>query len=140
MSTETGKKSCRKGKHGEREFIRTVYRLTNGDIELQRNLNQSRDGGDDLSGYGNFSIEIKRWKKITDALVRDWWTQCQRNAKQKNKVPVLAYRADQQDWKVMMHPNKYFKESEVQGCLTMSAELFAQYLLDPENTMPLTYH
>ena len=140
MSTESGKKSVRKGKNGEREFIKTVYRLTRGEIELARNLNQSRDGGDDLNGYQNFSIEVKRWKKVSDALVRDWWAQCQRNAARQEKVPVLAYRADQQGWKVVMHPNKYFEESEVQGCLTMDVELFVQYLLDPENTLPLTYH
>ena len=140
MSTNTGRKAVRKGKSGEREFIKTIYRLTKGEIELRRNLSQSRDGGDDLHGFRNFSIEVKRWKRASDALVRDWWTQCQRNAKQVGKVPVLAYRADQQGWKVVMHPNKYFNECEVHGCLTMDVELFVQYLLDPDNTMPMTYH
>lgn len=140
MSTDTGKKSVRKGKSGERDFIKTIYRLTKGEIELKRNLKQSRDGGDDLQSFRNFSIEVKRWKKVSDALVRDWWAQCQRNAQQMGKVPVLAYRADQQGWKVVIHPNKYFKECEVQGCLTMDVDLFAAYLLDPENFLPLTYH
>ena len=139
MSTNSSK-AVRKGKSGERDFIKTLYRLTKGEIELKRNLKQARDGGDDLQGFRNFSIEIKRWKRVSDALVRDWWAQCQRNAQKTGKVPVLAYRADQQGWKVVMHPNKYFKECEVQGCLTMDVELFARYLLDPENTLPMTYH
>ena len=136
MSSSTGKKSHRKGKTGEREFANVIYRLTGGQVELQRNLNQCRTGGDDLTGYANFSIEVKRWKTASDALVRDWWSQCQSNAHKLKKVPVLAYRADHQGWKVAMHPNYHFPEKDVEGCLTMSADLFAKYLMDPENGLP----
>ncbi len=131
MSSDTGKKACRKGKSGEREFIRTVYRLTDGKVELHRNLKQSRDGGDDLRGLKPFSFEIKRWARTSDALIRDWWTQAQRNARARNKTPVLAYRVDKQSWKVAMHPNHYFKEDDVRGCMIMDVELFCQFLLDP---------
>lgn len=137
MSTKSSKKAVRKGKAGEREFIRTVYRLTGGAIEMQRNLKQSRDGGDDIANLGNFSIEVKRWKKVSDALLRDWWAQCQRNAERVGKTPVLAYRADQQSWKVMMHPNSFFPESDVDGCLTMAVDLFAKYLTKPDIRLPL---
>ena len=140
MSTETGKKAVRKGKNGEREFIRTVYRLTGGQFEFKRNLRQARDGGDDLGGHRNLSIEVKRWRKVSDALVRDWWAQCQRNARRLGKTPVLAYRADLQGWKVVMHPNEYFDEPDVLGCMTMEVELFAKLLLDPKLKLPLSYH
>ncbi len=140
MSSDTGKKSNRKGKNGEREFVREIYRLTDGKIELKRNLRQCRDGGDDLSGYRNFSIEVKRWKKISDALVRDWWIQCQRNAKALDKVPVLACRADLESWRVLMHPNHCFEEDDVRGCLSMDVALFAKLLTDPESHLPLSYY
>ena len=140
VNTETGKKSNRKGKNGEREFVRTVFRLTNGKVEFKRNLQQSRDGGEDLIGHHNLSIEVKRWKKVSDAIVRDWWVQCQRNARERGRVPVLAYRADLQSWKVVMHPREYFHENEIQGCMTIDVELFARLLLDPKLQLPLSYH
>ena len=130
MNSDSARKSVNKGKTGEREFIRTVYRLTDGAVELRRNLRQCRDGGDDLSGAGLFSFEIKRWRRVTDALVRDWWVQAQRNARKQRKTPVLAYRADHQGWKVAMHPNHYFDEQDVRGCMTMDVELFCKFLLD----------
>ena len=132
MSSDSAKKSVSKGKSGEREFIRTVYRLTDGAVELRRNLRQSRDGGDDLSGIRGFSFEVKRFRRVSDALIRDWWCQAQRNARAQNKTPVLAYRADKQGWKVAMHPNHYFEEPDVRGCMTMDVELFCQFLLDPQ--------
>ena len=132
MSSDTGKKSNRKGKNGERDFIRTVYRLTNGKIELRRNLRQSRDGGDDLTGSDLFSYEIKRWANVTDGMIRNWWNQAQKNARAQKKTPVLAYRADHQGWKVAMHPVKYFHEEDVRGCMTMDVELFCKFLLDPD--------
>lgn len=136
MSSDSAKRSVRKGKSGEREFIRTVYRLTNGEIELRRNLRQCRDGGDDLcckkAGIRGFSFEVKRFGKVSDALVRDWWAQAQRNAMAQDKTPVLAYRSDKQAWKVLIHPNHYFDEIDVRGCMSMDVELFCRFLLDPQ--------
>lgn len=131
MSFNTGKKSCRKGKIGEREFCRRVATLTNGRVNLQRNLAQSRDSGDD-TGVFNFSIEIKRHRTATDGQVKQWWQQCQANANAQNKVPVLAFRPDQQHWQVVMHPNYFFAETDVRGCVRMDIELFCQYLQDPQ--------
>lgn len=131
VSSDRGRKACNKGKKGEREFCRRVAALTDQRIQLQRHLSQCRDSGDD-TGYGRFSIEIKRWKSVSDALVRDWWCQCQRNATAQHKVPVLAFRADQQTWQVMMHPNHFFAEHDVRGCLRMDIELFCKVLEDPQ--------
>lgn len=136
MSSETGRRACNKGKNGEREFIRRVARLTDGQVNLKRNLSQCRDSGDD-TGVFNFSIEIKRWKKITDALVRDWWKQCQRNAMAQEKVPVLAFRADQQAWQILMHPNYFFAETDIRGCVRMDIELFCRWLLHPNDMFGL---
>ncbi|MES9875409.1 MAG: hypothetical protein ABW146_20095 [Candidatus Sedimenticola sp. 6PFRAG7] len=99
-------------------------------MQLNRHLDQSRDGGDD-TGTGCFSIEIKRHKTASQSQLREWWQQCQRNAARQNKVPVLAFRADQQSWQVLMHPNYGFSEDDVRGCLRMDAALFCRYLMDP---------
>ena len=133
MSFERGRRAVMKGKNGEREFCRKVAALTDGRVQLRRNLAQCRDSGDDCGVY-NFSIEIKRWQKVSDTLVRNWWCQCQRNAAKHRKVPVLAFRADQQAWKVMMHPNYFFEESDVRGCVLMDIELFCKYL---QNTIAM---
>ena len=144
MSTETedrkqtGRKANRKGKTGERDFIRSVYRISDGRVQLERNLRQSRNGGADMD-YQGFSIEVKRWRRVSDALVRDWWAQCQANARNKGQVPVLACRADQQGWKVWMHTYQYFSEDDLRGCLSMDIELFVQMLLDPKHRLPVEY-
>ncbi|USE39261.1 hypothetical protein [Endozoicomonas sp. SCSIO W0465] len=108
--------------------------LTNGRVNLRRNLAQCRDSGDDTgaaNAVGQFSIEIKRWQSVSDARLRDWWSQCYRNASAREKIPVLAFRADHQSWQVMMHPDTFFSEEDVRGCIRMDIELFCQWLLHP---------
>ena len=126
-----GRKARTKGVEAEREFCRLVSTLTEGRANLRRNLSQSRDCGDD-TGFGQFSIEIKRYQSARDAQVKKWWQQCQANAAQQNKVPVLAFRADNQAWQILMHPNRFFDETDVRGCVRMSIDLFCQCLLQPQ--------
>ena len=134
MSSERGRRAVMKGKNGEREFCRKVASLTEGRVQLRRNLAQCRDSGDDTdasTAAGEFSIEIKRWNQINGTQLRHWWSQCYRNANDAEKIPVLAFRADHQSWQVMMHPNTFFQEHDVRGCICMDIELFCQYLLHP---------
>ena len=126
-----GRKSRNKGAGGEREFIRRVAELTGSRINLQRNLSQCRDSGDD-TGVDHFSIEIKRYKTATDGQVKQWWQQCQQNARAQSKTPVLAFRADQQAWQVLLHPGVFFSEADIRGCVRMDIELFCKYLMDPQ--------
>lgn len=126
-----GRKSRTKGAAAEREFCRRVASLTKGRVNLQRNLAQCRDRGDDTGVY-HFSIEIKRHRTATDGQIKQWWQQCQANASAQHKVPVLAFRPDQQHWQVVMHPNYFFAEADVRGCVRMDIELFCQYLQDPQ--------
>lgn len=125
-----GRKSRTKGAGGEREFCRLVSSLTDGRVNLRRNLTQSRDSGDDTSAF-NFSIEIKRYQTARDAQVKQWWQQCQDNAAKQGKVPVLAFRADNQCWQILMHPTAFFAEDDIRGCIRMSIDLFCQWLLHP---------
>ncbi len=138
-----GKFSRDKGARGEREFIRVVERLTEGQIVLSRNLSQSRDGGDDCLGHDNCSIEIKRRKQVTDADITNWWAQAVHQAAAIHKQPVLAYRRDFQCWRVLIHPNHLFPLDDVRGCLSMDVELFCQCLLDKGGLgveLPLSYY
>ena len=83
-----------KGKAGELEFIKLVRHLTADGVVLERNLGQSRSGGDDLNGHPLFSFEIKRRKSVTDAMVTGWWQQAVDQALTRGKQPVLAWRQD----------------------------------------------
>lgn len=124
-----GKKSLDKGKNGEREFIRLVRKLTGGAVELRRNLNQSRSGGDDCLGHEQLSFEVKRRKKVTDSDITEWWKQAVSNAK--NKEPVLAWRPDFQSWRIMVrHPLHIFGETDTRGCVTMDIALFCKFMTD----------
>ena len=123
-----------KGATGEREFINIVKRLTDHAVVLNRNLDQSRSGGDDLNGHHLFSFEIKRRKTVTDAMVTGWWLQTVDQAVRKGKQPVLAWRQDKQAWRVMVHPETVgFDLDDPRGCLTMDVELFCRCLTQPES-------
>lgn len=92
--------SRRKGKTGELELRHLLEEQLGPGIT--RNLQQTRDGGHDIEGVGRFAVEVKRTKTATDALVRSWWTQCERQAAAVQRIPALAYRADRQDWRVLI--------------------------------------
>jgi len=89
-----GMKSRRKGANGEREFINLLKDYL-GEITIARNLEQVRDGGADVVGLAEFSIEIKRAAK---PLLNAWWMQAEAQAE--HKIPVLAYRLDRHPWRV----------------------------------------
>ncbi|WP_252180202.1 hypothetical protein [Endozoicomonas sp. 4G] len=127
-----GKFSRDKGATGEREFIQLVDKLTHGQIQLKRNLDQCREGGDDFLGHDQFSIEVKRWRRFKDRDITDCWTQAANNAGRLNKLPVLAWRPDYQCWRVMIHPQLHFPLNDVRGCFSMDIELFCHLLTHPD--------
>ena len=94
--------SRNKGASAEREIAKLLYDELG--VKLSRNLEQSRTGGHDLtpeqSGglLDGYAIEVKRYAKITTSLLRGFWLQACEQAKRANKVPVLIYRQDRQDW------------------------------------------
>jgi len=108
MSTRTQPINSRaKGAGAEREFARLVHDHLG--VTLERNLEQSRNGGHDLIAPGDcpvsavldaFAIEVKRYNTLTPALLVRFWDQATRQAEAVGKTPVLAFRADRQDWRV----------------------------------------
>ena len=90
--------SRRKGHDGEREI---AGMLREGlDIPgIHRNwMAQSVDGGPDIV-LDNWAVEIKRAKVPN---IKNWWQQGAYQAKVCNKKPVLMYRLDRHDWRVMV--------------------------------------
>lgn len=90
-----GLTSRRKGKAGEREAAAILRDLLG--VDIRRNLTQSRDGGDDLSGLPGWSIEVKRAARPRLA---QWWAQTVEQAN--GSRPVLLYRVDRQDWRAVL--------------------------------------
>ncbi|MGZ8217873.1 putative PDDEXK endonuclease [Methylomagnum sp.] len=98
-----------KGAGAEREFSRLVFDHLG--VALARNLEQSRKGGHDLLPTGEgpvsltldaYAIEIKRYRAITPALLAGFWRQATEQAERAGKVPVLAFREDRQEWRVLL--------------------------------------
>lgn len=95
-----------KGKEGERQVIRLLQPVVNAVYEahglepvlLQRNTLQSDRGGCDLAGLNWLALEVKRQEQLA---VPQWWQQTLRQA-QGVKTPVLFYRRNNEDWKVVV--------------------------------------
>ena len=99
-----------KGASSEREFCKLIYEWSG--VRLIRNLEQSRSGGFDLivhddevgqvaDSFKTLAIECKRYSRVTPGLIKTWWTQARRQAEPNGLTPVLAYRADRQNWQVI---------------------------------------
>lgn len=97
--------SRQKGARGEREFISAFKEAAGSDIELSRNLEQTRSGGFDIVGLDDWAPEIKRYAEATPALIKGWWEQAVEQSTER-KSPVLAYRADRRDWRVVIRASE----------------------------------
>jgi Holliday junction resolvase len=84
-----------KGKRGEREAARILSEITGR--EVTRRVRQ-RDGDSDLLGLDGYSIEVKIARRVTAAIVDEWWDQTIAQAGI-NHIPVLMYRQDRQPWR-----------------------------------------
>lgn len=100
-----GSKSQRKGATAEREFSRLLHEHTG--IASRRRLESRWEGGHDLqpeegSELDAFAFEVKRYRSVSDRLIAEWWKQTVRQAVTVKKIPCLAYRADRQQWRVVL--------------------------------------
>lgn len=100
-----------KGAAGEREFASKIQDLLN--VKLVRNLEQTRGGGYDLLPHKDQSgptvdfmhklaIECKRYGLVSPAKIREWWDQTVSQAANAGKMPVLAYRQNRWDWRIIV--------------------------------------
>lgn len=91
-----------KGAAGERELAQllTGWALLRGiQIDLTRNLEQTRGGGHDLTGLERYGMAVEV-KRVEANGLRQWWAQAVRQAEAVGGLtPVLAYRANRQPWR-----------------------------------------
>lgn len=92
-----------KGKAGERELIgelkRVLPELTDA---LERNLEQTRDGGYDIAGLDGWAPEVKRYAKILPADIESFWEQAVTQARNDRRRPALFMREDRREWAVLV--------------------------------------
>jgi hypothetical protein len=79
----------------EREIVNALRDALG--VECKRNLDQWRDGGDDIK-LAPYSIECKRRAKIA---LYEWWEQATKSAGDRLR-PVLMIRADRKQTLVVM--------------------------------------
>lgn len=91
-----GKGRRAKGQRGERELFKLILEKTG--IKLERNLQQTKNGGADAIGLDWLSLEVKYQEKENLSL---WWNQTKRQTK-KGQMPALAFRANRKQWKFMV--------------------------------------
>ena len=100
-----------KGAAGEREFANKLFELTG--VKLERKLDQTRGGGFDLQveksqmgavadALRGMAIECKRYGRVTNGLMSGFWEQALRQAEKDKLLPVLAYREDNCQWRVVV--------------------------------------
>lgn len=99
----SGAHSRRKGATGEREVARLILDLLG--VPMRRRLAQYQSGGFDLEPADDddllaaYAIEVKRVRRATQGTVARWWRQtC---AQAGGKIPVLWFRGDGEEWRIV---------------------------------------
>lgn len=131
-----------KGSTGEREIATLLNvcvrkcRVSAGlppfkkeDEPFQRNQNQSAVGGDDLTNPFKLSIEVKRQERLA---LPQWWKQTVESAKRTDGVPILIYRQNNKQWKVIMEcylPSPWQKSAwiDLKPPVEVSIEIFLDW-------------
>ncbi len=86
-----------KGKRGENQ-VKTQY-FDHMGIRLKRDL---EDGKFDWP----FCIEVKTYSNTgSDTHRPAWWQQVRKAAKAQGLIPILWYKYDRRDWRIVMHMN-----------------------------------
>ena len=85
-----------KGSAAERE----VFNLLRDElgIAVERNLQQTRNGGADSLSLPGIAIEVKRQEK---PFAESWWRQAVEQAGS-TRTPVVAYRKSRQPWRFVV--------------------------------------
>jgi len=89
-----------KGAAGEREFCKWLY--DNMNIPMpQRNLEQVRSGGSDVTDIEPFFFEVKRCEVLD---FDSWWRQVRVAGKKSftDPVPVVAFRQNRKPWEFLI--------------------------------------
>jgi|Laugresu1bdmlbsd_1035121.scaffolds.fasta_scaffold00145_20 hypothetical protein len=118
-----------KGKAGERELINELKVLLPPELtsELTRNLDQTRDGGHDILGLGDWALEVKRYAEVLPADLERFWKQATEQARKDEKRPALAYRQDRRPWRVVTRG--WGTSDEYEDTIEISLVLFSKFVV-----------
>ena len=111
-----------KGQRGEREAAALLGSWVN--IDMSRNLAQTREGGADLLEIDGLAIEVKRCETVTLPM---WWRQVCRAADNRGDIPVLMWRQNNKRWQFGLP--SYLLVVGAKGMLTLGEEDFRVWLL-----------
>lgn len=116
-----------KGAGGEREACTLLGSiLTEGGVSasgIERNLNQTREGGGDILAIPGLVIEVKRCETLN---VPMWWRQVCRAADRNGDTPVLMYRQNRKPWQFCLP--SYLLVIGAKGYLTLGEPDFRVWL------------
>lgn len=98
------KLSRNKGAGGERELAALLKEHLG--LDLRRRLAQYQSGGHDLDGWEGVCVECKRNATATQGQVAAWWKQTLSQCPG-DEAPLLAYRADRQEWRFVLRPSDW---------------------------------
>lgn len=90
-----------KGASGERELaglLEGYSALVGVQLNLVRNLEQTRDGGHDIIGLEAYKLAVEV-KRVEVLAVSVWWRQAVQSAERLGFDPVLAYRQNRKPWR-----------------------------------------
>ncbi|WP_129141509.1 putative PDDEXK endonuclease [Modicisalibacter coralii] len=99
-----GKTSRTKGAKGELQLAALLNERLG--LSLTRRLAQYQSGGHDLDGWEGVHVESKRNRTATQGQITGWWHQTLEQCPG-GETPVLAYRADRQDWRFVIRPSDW---------------------------------
>jgi len=132
-----------KGAAGEREFIKVMGEWLGEEMvaPLKRNLEQTRAGGHDIVGLDGWAIEVKRYKALKEADIRNFWGQAVDQACRIQAKPVLAYREDMRSWRVRLAMHDVLPSFDINGSvewtIEVSAEAFCAIVREKHSATPL---
>ena len=118
-----------KGASAEREVFKIISEILN--IEVKRNLVQTREGGYD-GVAGEFALEVKRQETLR---LSDWWAQAVNQAIEAKKMPMLIYRQSRQPWRVRLWARDYLA---IHGVNALNATVLEMDLLAGVDLISMT--
>lgn len=111
-----GKKSRDKGANGERELASLLRDLLQLPV-IRTGMTQAGTAETDKSYFdleigGTLGIEVKRHARFTDAHIERFWMETVEQSKLSSKIGVLAYRPDNQIWRIVV-PDSFVSHDPV---------------------------
>ncbi len=120
----SGNHSRRKGADGEREFANILKTSLAPEMEESTiAFYVEREGMKQQGTAKNHTfdilipkigIEVKRKRVVLDGDVKAWWQETVEQSAASGKLGVLAYRADQQIWRIMVPGHHIDEEGRLQ--------------------------